>query len=84
MTIPAKTTCPPSWTAEYVGYLMTAHHNSTNNKDYICVDKDGEPVPGSAGNVNGTSLYHVTATCTGIPCPRYATNKYITCVVCTK
>ena len=82
--IPAKTTCPQSWSEVYEGYLMTARFNHNSNKDYICVDKDGQPVPGSAGNQNGASLYHVTATCTGIPCPPYATNQYITCVVCTK
>ena len=83
--IPAKTKCPDkTWTAIYNGYLMTAHYSNRNNKDYICVDKDGQPVPGSAGNVNGASLYHVTARCTGIPCPPYENNKYIACVVCSK
>ena len=82
--IPAKTTCPKSWSIVYDGYLMTAHYSHKNNKDYICVDKDGQPVPGSAGNLNGASLYHVTARCTGIPCPPYEDNKYITCVVCSK
>ena len=82
--IPAKTSCPRSWTVEYTGYLMTEHYGSQNNKEYICVDKDSEPVPGSAGNNNGALLYHVTATCTGIPCPPYDNKKYIACVVCTK
>ena len=82
--IPAKTTCPPLWTVEYAGYLMTEHYASQNNKNYICVDKDSEAVPGSAGNLNGASLYHVTATCTGIPCPPYDDKKYVACVVCTK
>ena len=82
--IPAKTTCPKSWTVEYTGYLMTEKSSNQNNKDYICVDKDSKPVPGSAGNVNGASLYHVTATCTGIPCPPYYNDIYVACVVCTK
>ena len=82
--IPAKTTCPRSWTVEYTGYLMTANSGHRNNKEYICVDKDSEPVPGSALNVGGALLYHVTATCTGIPCPPYDNKKYIACVVCTK
>ena len=60
---------------------MTEHYNHKNKKDYICVDKDGELVPGSAGSANGALLYDVTATCTGIPCPPYATKMYITCVV---
>ena len=82
--IPAKITCPSSWTIEYAGYLMTEHYGHKNNKAYICVDKDSKPVPNIVGNVNGALLYHVTATCTGIPCPPYDNKKYITCVVCTK
>ena len=57
------------------------YHGHKSNKDYISINKDGEPVPGSGGNANGTLLYHVNATCTGIPCRPFATNKYITCVV---
>ena len=54
-----------------------------SNKDYISINKDGEPVPGNSGNANGTLFYHVNATCTGIPCQPFATNNYITCVVYT-
>ena len=83
--IPARTTCPDTWTTEYVGYLMTTRYNHKNNKDYICVDKDGDGIPGSATNVNtGALIHHVTTTCTGIPCPPYRTNEYVACVVCTK
>ena len=82
--IPARITCPESWTTEYVGYLMTARASHKSNKDYICVDKDGDSIPGTATNVNGALLHHVTTTCTGIPCPPYENNKkYVTCVVCT-
>ena len=28
MMIPAKNTCPPDWTEEYWGYLVSAHYNS--------------------------------------------------------
>ena len=82
--IPAKTTCPPTWTVVYDGYLMTEHYNNNSNKDYICIEYDGDPILGNAGNINGASLYHVIATCTRVPCPPYTTNMYIACVVCTK
>ena len=44
--IPAKTQCPTHWTLEYVGYLMTGHHNHVSRTMYECVDKDSESVPG--------------------------------------
>ena len=84
--IPAKTTCPNTWTTEYIGYIMTQHYNFKNNREYICVDKEADAIPGSRGaNTDGAVVYHVVSKCNvGIPCPPYVTNKYITCVVCTK
>ena len=84
LMIPAKITCPSSWTQEYVGYLMTDHSNHKRNAVYECVDKDAESVPGSASDINGALFYHAVAKCTGLPCPPYVTTKTITCVVCTK
>ena len=81
--IPAKITCPNTWTTEYIGYLMTERYNH-NGKDFICVDREADAIPGSGADTNGAILYHVVSTCNGIPCPPYVTNKYITCVVCTK
>ena len=85
LMIPAKTQCPPSWTPEYVGFLMTeyfgnAHHRSMFN----CIDKDAETVPGGTGNEDGAQFYHVEATCNGILCPPYDTERELTCAVCTK
>ena len=84
LMIPAKITCPSSWTQEYVGYLMTSKYDHARNAVYECVDKDAESVPGSAPNINGALFYHTVAKCTGLPCPPYVTTKTITCVVCTK
>ena len=87
LMLPAKTQCPPSWTLEYNGYLMTeghingySHHRTT----FECVDKDPECIPDSAGNVNGALFYHTEASCTGLPCPPYDPQKELTCAVCTK
>ena len=44
--IPAKTQCPTHWTLEYIGYLMTKHHNAAGPKMYECIDKDPESIPG--------------------------------------
>ena len=40
LMIPGKTSCPVSWTTEYVGYLMSGGQGSTLPTTYECVDKD--------------------------------------------
>ncbi len=83
LMIPAKTQCPPSWTLEYTGYLMTAR-NIYHRSMFECIDKDPESVPGGAVNTNPALFYHTEATCTELPCPPYDPEKELTCVVCTK
>ena len=83
LMLPAKTQCPPSWTLEYNGYLMTEFYNHYR-RTFECVDKDPECIPGSAGDENGALFYHTEATCTGLPCPPYDPQKELTCAVCTK
>ena len=83
MMIPAKTTCPQSWTREYYGYLMAdnrGHHRTT----FECVDKDPDSIPGSAASTDGALFYHVEAHCNGMPCPPYDPQRELNCVVCTK
>ena len=82
--IPARTSCPSSWTREYKGYLMADRHIHARNAVYECVDESAESVPGSHGNVGGALFYFVRTTCVGLPCPPYVVNRPITCVVCTK
>ena len=88
MMIPAKTTCPQSWTREYYGYLMSAYKGTSSNPHYRtmfeCVDKDPDSIPGSGPNTNGALFYHVEADCNGMPCPPYDPQKELNCVVCTK
>ena len=84
LMIPGRLNCSSSWTKEYEGYLMTARFSEYANQNFICVDKEAQSVLTEAKNMNGPLLYHVTARCSGIPCPPYEDNKYITCVVCTK
>ena len=83
LMIPAKTQCPPSWTLEYTGYLMSAHVTHYRSV-FECIDKDPERVPGSAAATLPALFYHAEATCSELPCPPYDPQKELTCVVCTK
>ena len=82
--IPARLSCPSSWTREYYGYLMAmyrGHHRTM----FECVDRNPQSIPGSIANTNGALFYHVEAKChVGIACPPYDTQKEVTCAVCTK
>ena len=63
---------------------MTEHKNHYRSM-FTCVDKDAEGVPGGVGgHYNGPLLYHVEATCSGILCTPYDTERELTCAVCTK
>ena len=50
LMVPAKTSCPTSWTREYSGYLMSERRTSRGRSSYICVDSAFEPVSGSQGH----------------------------------
>ena len=68
--IPAKYNCPPTWTREYYGYLMSDGklHKRTS---FECVDEDMESLPGSHADTNGGLFFHVEANCNGLPCIPY-------------
>ena len=84
MMIPAKLTCPASWTKEYSGYLMSSY-DTRKSASFVCVDSSFEGIPGGSDvNNNGGVLYNVEAVCNGLPCPPYDAEKELTCVVCTK
>ena len=84
LMIPARISCPSSWTTEYKGYLMTAHYSHKKNAVFECVDENPESIPGSSANNYGALFYFTVSTCNGLPCPPYVNNRVITCVVCTK
>ena len=81
--IPARITCPTSWTLEYNGYLMTDYIGHYR-RSAVCVDKDAEAIPGLDANTNGALFYHTEVVCNGIECPPYDAQKELTCAVCTK
>ena len=84
--IPAKASCPPTWTREYYGYVMSERNYQDRQRTmFECVDEDQESLPGSQPNTDGALFFHVEATCnTGLPCPPYDQNKELNCVMCTK
>ena len=84
--IPARISCPDTWTLEYSGFLMTeaTSFGDRGRRVTECVDKDSESIPGSARDTNGALFYHIEATCNGIPCPPYDPQKELTCAICTK
>ena len=83
LLLPAKYSCPTTWTREYYGYLMSEHKNH-KRLNYVCVDEGMESLPGSSTNTNGALMYHVEANCNGLPCGPYNNRKELNCVVCTK
>ena len=84
LMMPARNDCPSGWTEEYHGYLMTEHYGHKHSRDFICVDKDPEFVPGSHANKNGALLYPVEGVCGSLPCLPYVSGRELTCAVCTK
>ncbi len=82
--IPAKATCPKSWTREYYGYIMTSYYHLSRTR-FECVDKDQESIAGSAGGgTDGFRFQHAEASCSGLPCPPYEPTKELNCVVCSR
>ena len=82
--IPAKTTCPTSWTREYYGYLMSDRYGHRRTM-FECVDRYAESVPGTAASRGGALFYFVESRCNyGIACPPYADGRELACTVCTK
>ncbi len=82
--IPAKATCPKSWTREYYGYIMTSYYQWSRTR-FECVDEDQESIAGSAGGGTiGFRFQHAEASCSGLPCPPYEPAKELNCVVCSK
>ena len=82
--IPARLTCPSSWTREYYGYLMADRSNYYRTM-FECVDISPESVPDSTANTDGALFYHTEIRCGyGIACPPYDAEKEVVCAVCTK
>ena len=83
--LPGRYTCPSGWSTEYSGYIMTegTHSSRGGRRDTICVDQDAE-----AATTKGSSwpaiLFLMQATCVGLDCPPFNSQKPLTCAVCSK
>ena len=60
--IPARLSCPSSWTQEYYGYLMANYYDHYRTM-FECVDRYPHSVPGSLANTEGALFYHVEVKC---------------------
>ena len=83
LMIPAKTSCPTSWTEEYDGYLMSDQQEDYR-KMFVCVDRAQGSFPGTGADTNGALFFHTEADCTNLPCPPYNNEQELNCIVCTK
>ena len=81
LMIPAKWNCPTNWIMEYRGYLMGGYYSRDGRTMYECIDKDPQSLGDSQWN--SAILYHVEPNCNALPCPPYAAEKELTCVVCS-
>ena len=81
-TITGKQTCYSGWKTEYTGFLMT-EHKTHNHKDYVCMDKDAEPIDSDTSDKDGALFYGVRTTCGSLRCPPYKHHTEMLCVVCT-
>ena len=83
--VPAKTSCPSSWTREYYGYLMTERENH-HRSSYNCIDNSPDITtgPGDSASTNGALIYYTFTDCTALPCPPYENRCILSCAVCTK
>jgi len=82
LIITGKHTCYSGWKAEYTGFLMT-EHKTHNNKDFVCMDKDAEPIDSGTSSKDGALFYGVRTTCGSLKCPPYKNHTEMLCVVCT-
>jgi N-acetylated-alpha-linked acidic dipeptidase len=84
--VPAKWTCPLSWTREYYGYLTTEHHTH-HRSSYTCIDYFPEIIPGTLRPIHSpglTLIYYTVTDCLGFQCPPYQNSRILSCAVCTK
>jgi len=77
-----KQTCYNGWKAEYTGFLMTSHKGHSI-QDYVCMDKDFEPIDNDTNNNNEAVFSPVRTTCGSLRCRSYKNHTAMLCIVCT-
>lgn len=84
LMIPARSVCPPGWTSEYYGYIVSDRKNG--NRQFICMDKETavEEIKNSSSEKEreiGTPFAHVNVDCNSAT--QDCSNNPLRCVVCT-
>ena len=84
LMIPARSVCPPRWTSEYYGYLVSDMKNG--NRQLICMDKetavgDFKNSSSEKERVKNTSFAHVNIDCNSAT--QDCSHNPLRCVVCT-
>ena len=81
--VPATLTCPSGWTPQYTGHLTAGHFTHTATSEYLCLDGSPDDI-GLKSRLNGRLFYYTVTGCGSLPCPPFAKDKVVTCVVCSK
>ena len=76
LMIPSESTCPPNWTREYYGYIMST--SIAENGQFICVDKSSTVNLENNSSLMGAGLYYVK-----VNCPSNMCGNRLICTVCT-
>ena len=91
--VPGTSTCPPGWSREYSGWIMSSSSgsvspdSSTVSVNHICMDGDPTTMPGNT-ETRTIRLAHVLFS--GCPsrtlssCNRYNRLQRLPCVVCSR
>ncbi|KAL8562710.1 hypothetical protein ACOMHN_022587 [Nucella lapillus] len=82
--MPATHACPKGWTTQYTGRLASTHVSFKAASQFVCLDKDLENASSGHLNQNGNMFSYTITVCGSLPCPPYANNKVVLCVVCSK
>ncbi|KAL4229847.1 hypothetical protein ACF0H5_010239 [Mactra antiquata] len=82
--IPGRGHCYTGWNLEYKGYLMTEWHGHPGPHNHVCVDHHPDFMQGGGENNDDHILYLTISKCGSLPCPPYANDRELACVVCSK
>ncbi|KAL4229845.1 hypothetical protein ACF0H5_010237 [Mactra antiquata] len=82
--IPGRGHCYTNWNLEYNGYLMADKHSHPTPHNHVCVDHHPDFMQGGGKNNDDHILYLTISKCGSLPCPPYANDRELACVVCSK
>ena len=84
LVIPARVTCPESWTTEYSGFLLSSASGSSGPTSTVCVDRNPDWICSEEDRSRSAKLYHMEAEIEVVDTPTNYTERELPCVVCTK